>query len=407
MDILTSTVAEGVLRPAIGGGLVYRKSARGVVKLAAVDGGQLSPLERQVLIMVDGRRTLAQLAELFGSDKLRLLSLLSDLEAKGLLKRVDPRVDAGLAAATTQVGTSLPDVLPSNATHANAAARAPAWLRDPAPGHDRWPKRFPPPAIIPKPKLPASRARGLPLDEHPLAWFALGVLLTIVCTTWMSNHFLAESRQKWWSHYPQAQWTDPYGRPAIPDAIGGGRSDRPSPIRMAPLPAKAPVAPAVRVASAVNRPASVAPHIAPHGSATTKHEARATPAAPSPAATVAERSAESVASPPPTPEAALSTREPEVGTAPPGEPSSNSFALRPLRQDPPRIPEKVVHNGVVEGHVQVRLWITPEGKVDQVDVLGASPPGVLDDEVRRVLSLWTFEPPGHPMDEVVQLTLAP
>ncbi|HEY4038247.1 MAG TPA: TonB family protein, partial [Burkholderiaceae bacterium] len=62
---------------------------------------------------------------------------------------------------------------------------------------------------------------------------------------------------------------------------------------------------------------------------------------------------------------------------------------------------------VVEGHAQVRLWITPEGKVDQVDVLEASPPGVLDEEVKRALSLWTFEAPGHPMDEVVRLTLEP
>ena len=78
-----------------------------------------------------------------------------------------------------------------------------------------------------------------------------------------------------------------------------------------------------------------------------------------------------------------------------------------MRHDPPRIPAKAVQDGIVEGHAKVRLWITPEGKVDQVDVLEASPSGVLDDEVKRVLSLWTFEPPGHPVDEVVQVTLEP
>ena len=35
------------------------------------------------------------------------------------------------------------------------------------------------------------------------------------------------------------------------------------------------------------------------------------------------------------------------------------------------------------------------------------PRGVLDEEVKRTLSLWTFEPPGHPVDEVVELTLEP
>ena len=64
-----------------------------------------------------------------------------------------------------------------------------------------------------------------------------------------------------------------------------------------------------------------------------------------------------------------------------------------------------MRDGIVESKVRVRLWVTPEGKVDQVDVLEATPPGVFDDAVRRALSLWTFEPPGHPLDQVVDLTL--
>ena len=93
--------------------------------------------------------------------------------------------------------------------------------------------------------------------------------------------------------------------------------------------------------------------------------------------------------------------------SPSTKPASDPVTLRPLRHDPPHIPQKAVGDGIVEGHAQVRLWITPEGKVDQVDVLEASPRGVLEDEVKRVLSLWTFDPPGRPMDEVVQLTLEP
>jgi len=57
--------------------------------------------------------------------------------------------------------------------------------------------------------------------------------------------------------------------------------------------------------------------------------------------------------------------------------------------------------------VRVRLWVTPEGKVDQVDILEATPRGVFDDEVRRALSLWSFEPPGRPTEQIVDLTLRP
>ncbi len=91
--------------------------------------------------------------------------------------------------------------------------------------------------------------------------------------------------------------------------------------------------------------------------------------------------------------------------APAAQPVSDPVTLRPLRHDPPRFPERAMRDGIVESKVRVRLWVTPEGKVDQVDVLEATPPGVFDDAVRRALSLWTFEPPGHPLDQVIDLTL--
>jgi len=92
---------------------------------------------------------------------------------------------------------------------------------------------------------------------------------------------------------------------------------------------------------------------------------------------------------------------------PPSEPASDPVTLRPLRHDPPQIPAQALRGGIVEGHARARLWVTPEGKVDQVDIIEATPPRVLDDEVRRVLSLWTYDPPGRPTDDVVELTLKP
>jgi outer membrane biosynthesis protein TonB len=55
----------------------------------------------------------------------------------------------------------------------------------------------------------------------------------------------------------------------------------------------------------------------------------------------------------------------------------------------------------------VRLRVTPEGRVDQIDIVEATPPGVVDDEVRRTLSLRTFEAPARSTDEIVDLTLKP
>jgi protein TonB len=93
--------------------------------------------------------------------------------------------------------------------------------------------------------------------------------------------------------------------------------------------------------------------------------------------------------------------------APPAQAAAGPPALRPLRNDPPRIPERAQRDGIVQGQARVRLWITPEGTVDQVDIIDAKPPGVFDDEVRRTLSLWTFEPPGRPVDQVMELPLKP
>jgi periplasmic protein TonB len=408
MDILASTVAHSVIGPAIGGALVYRKSSRGVVKLSAIDGGQLSPLERQLLIMVDGRRTLAELSGIFGSDKLKLLSLLADLEAKGLVKRVDPGVALGLAGTITQLGAPLPGAPPLRGTRDVGpcldAAPAPG-LR---PARGATPARFFPPAVI-DPARPALAPPGrFSVDENPLAWLALALMLTIACTGWLSNRLRSELGHTWWSDYRQARLVDGRGGLETTDATGGGRFDPPSPIRTAPGPRSAIASPAVGASRPASSPAAhAASRIAPNG-----HRAATAGAAvartPPPAPSVAQISAAETDTPATTaPDIANRAPDVDIASAQPSKQTSDAIELRPLRQDPPRIPEKAVHEGVVDGHVQVRLWITPEGKVDQVDVLEASPPGVLDDEVKRALSLWTFEPPGHPIDEVVQLTLKP
>jgi len=67
---------------------IYRRSERGAAQLFARPGGPLSPRERQLLILLDGRRTIAELSEYFGAEAVRRLA--AGLEVKGFAKRADP-----------------------------------------------------------------------------------------------------------------------------------------------------------------------------------------------------------------------------------------------------------------------------------------------------------------------------
>jgi hypothetical protein len=73
---------------AIDGSVVYRKSELGAAQLAETQRGPLSPRERQVLILLDGSRTIAELSEFFGAEA--AWSLTVGLEAKGFVERADP-----------------------------------------------------------------------------------------------------------------------------------------------------------------------------------------------------------------------------------------------------------------------------------------------------------------------------
>ena len=82
--------------------VVYRKSGSGAAQLAAsTRGGPLSARERQVLILLDGRRTIEELSEFFGAEA--IWSLISGLEAKGFAKRVDPDLPPEWANSVTRI----------------------------------------------------------------------------------------------------------------------------------------------------------------------------------------------------------------------------------------------------------------------------------------------------------------
>src|SRR5258708_747630 len=81
--------------------LVYRKSGLGVAQLAATHGGALSPRERHVLILLEGRRTIGELSGIFGGETVQ--RVVPELQAKGFAKQVDATLAADWANAITQI----------------------------------------------------------------------------------------------------------------------------------------------------------------------------------------------------------------------------------------------------------------------------------------------------------------
>ena len=387
---------------------VYRKSGLGAAQLVATHDGVLSRSERLVLIMLDGRRTIAELSDVLGADTIR--RVVPQLLTRGFAKRVDPDFAAGWEGAITQLHVGGP------------VAKVPR----------------PPP-------LPRS-------DGHPMAWSALAIVLTIAGSYWATHHYRSQVNADWRVGRTLAQLgpTDAYGVPTSTDAYGANAPDFPAPETITPITRLSGFAPSASAAApwparvappalAADHPAvvrsqpAVAPAVYPMMLA-----ARSTPAAGSatasavklePLETAVARALSSqvatadetlaapaelpvaapIAAPAPAPVPVVAAEAPpasppeQVAVAAPPEPPG----LRPLSRDPPRFPERALRNGIGQSHVQARLWVTPEGKVDQVDILEATPPGIFEDEVRRALSLWTFEPPGHPAEQVVDLALKP
>jgi len=356
---------------------VYRKSGLGAARLAAPHSDALLPRERNLLILLDGRRTVSELSELLGAENVR--RLMPTLLAKGFARRVDPRPDADWDNAITQLYVDRPDRT-----------------------------------------LPAARARAPRADGHSLAWAALLFVLSIGFAGWFAHDYRSRAEVLYrLVRVPAIEVgaAPSAARGTIAGALGAGR---PEPVAQASVTPISRLPAAVVSTPAAAAPGRVPPHVAPRqrqaGARTDAHTqsppaaAAAGPQAAEPALAqiVAGAPATEVAAASPAPDPPAAAPATQVALqAPPAPPAAEAAAPLALRRDPPRIPEQAARGGLAEGHAQVRLWITPEGKVDQVDILQAQPAGVFEDEVRRALSLWSFDPPGHPLDQVMDLTLKP
>jgi protein TonB len=379
------------------GSLIYRKTRRGAAELTATHGGHVAMAARRVLIMLDGRRTLDELAGLFGPETVE--HAIAELETQGLARLVDP--EAG--SQTTQqvlISGGEPELHPLEPELA--------------------------------PLEPKARRRGL-------AWIALALPALAIG----GGYYIVSGADRA-ADAPRdtavavARSADPVRAAPLPgpDEQSDGAnpnsasSEGPKELPLAGLP---PVI--VKAAATVTAPArravdtqadgatEVVPTAAPEPAP--KVVAAANPPAPEAApskpreAAVATKARE-VAAPPPVAPVVAETAPAEAprpeSSAPPLQvaavapvplPAQRTVTLHPRKQDPPNFPGRALRARVSEGHVLARIWVGPDGKVDQVDIVSATPPRVFDDEVRRALTAWTFDPPGQPVSKTVELQFKP
>ncbi|MGL6290333.1 MAG: energy transducer TonB, partial [Silanimonas sp.] len=112
------------------------------------------------------------------------------------------------------------------------------------------------------------------------------------------------------------------------------------------------------------------------------------------------------ARPPPTRAAPAATAARPTATNPPSTPPSPGTATTAralLQRVPPRFPEAAARRRL-EGSVEVRVSIAADGRVENVDVIRADPPGVFDREAVLAVRRWRYAPADAPSEARVVLT---
>jgi TonB family protein len=431
--------------------LIYRKTKRGATELTATHGALSSP-ERRVLILLDGQRTLAELAELFGAESVD--HIVADLEAQGFVRQVDPdNVLTTQSIPPTPV--TEPRLMPIEPpptrrgstwialgllVAAAATASGGYWffLR---PNHAGEPVF----ALASASFAGASTvlaAPGLPAPDEPPAVRVVALSgLPPVTVTPARRAAAAESAAP--VEVVQAAAIVPA------EAAGQGRRSNERAAPAVPTTLLAAAKPTTETESAsdagslLNQPTSqsAATRATATPTTTSRPDARAVDAPvgdllppafgpggePAPPATAAAAvqapptigtsaggtspAAAAATSPAPPPAAGKAPPAPlgeqVASLAPPPRPQSAPVQLHQRKHDPPEFPVRAVRAKIYEGHVLAHIWITPEGKVEQVDIVKAAPPRLFDDAVKTALSAWTFDPPGRAVDTTIELDFKP
>ena len=410
--------------------LVYRKTGRGTTELAATHGGALSPAARRVLILLDGQRTLAEVADLFGADLVE--HIVSELEANGFARMVDPD-DPGLTTQSVPSGNyppNLADILPPLPPESKLRLPALGWvalvLVAGASAGGYWFAASPdrkadqivaaagqsdaaPVAITlasdeQTGSTPPDTIRELPLSGLP------AITVTPprpVAPPSAATEPAAQGRRPVERPVPapatEASSTPEAAQPSNAGSTAPSDAGSPAPVRP-PAPSPRPVVVAAAETVPPPRPAPQAPASPAPSPANVAPPAPAAPlSAGAPAAGAGPTSAlhapaGDVANPPAEQVAALMPAAP---------PRSEPVALHPRRHDAPAFPGRALRAKILQGQVLARIWVNAEGSVEQVDIVKADPPRIFDDEVKRALSGWTFDPPGRPVDTTIELMFKP
>ena len=423
----------------MGEALVYRKTRRGTTELAATHGALSAP-SRRVLILLDGTRTLAEIADLFGAESVE--HIVSDLQAQGFARLADPN-------ETTTTTQSAPVLYPRPQPPPDEVQpRGRAWvaiallLMAGAIGGGYWFTVRASHAASPVFEAPSTAAQErpaitlasaertdltdadpqqLPGDapqgprELPLSGLPA---VTVMPTPATVVRAAAAPDEK--ASLAAAERASGAAEAAIQVRRAAERPAPAAPLA-APQPRPAPEPGPIEVESSAAVSSPIAParplQVAVAAADPVRPERTATdlpPAVPAPHAVPAPSAAALAGDPALSASAAPGAGKPPealgeqvAALAPSTPPKSGPVQLHPRRHDPPEYPSRALRAKIPEGHVLAHLWITAEGSVEQVDIVKSTPARVFDEEVKRALSLWTFDPPGRPVDTTVQLDFKP
>jgi TonB family protein len=432
---------------------VYGKTAAGSQALGAARGA-LSSSSRQLLILIDGHRTLGELQQMFPGDT--FAAALDTLESQGLIECLrhipdegtdvhgDPAVTGERAAGAAgdaafefaARASSAPD-----ATQGAAAAEeagAPTTQMPAAAGRAERRKRPRTPLPIEMPLAEASlppiaEGVGAELDNEGGGRGMLPIVLggIVVFAAIGGVLFASGGLGLFGSTRPDAPPATTIvpaapAQPAEPAAEANGgangaantgaNSASATPAASATTPNPARGAPPVDVTAAVPPP-PVAPE-----TVTTQTNPAAAPSAadaaqvnPIDAAAAPSKAAAPKTAPPAPDKPTARNAAKPLKIAPPAPSAANDAApmapkapsLHVRNQVMPQLPKLALNLGIASGHVVVLLHVNPDGTVERVELVSATPPQVYDAAMERAFQQWTFDPLGIPGRMTVEIEVRP
>jgi TonB family protein len=98
---------------------------------------------------------------------------------------------------------------------------------------------------------------------------------------------------------------------------------------------------------------------------------------------------------------------PPAPARPAPESAGGIVNLHVRNQVMPQLPQLAKALGIESGHVVVVLHVNPQGTVERVELVSATPPQVYDQAMQDAFSQWTFDPPGVTGRMTVDVTVKP